>query len=114
MLDFIIWFLAAYGLFNLIVTIWEEISNRRKWTFVAFVNDPKKAEAELRSFLAELPAYKTVPTQIILIFKEADASLKPRLQREFPNIKVEEYIGEKTLEEVFGKEDPGRVVVLDC
>ncbi|WP_041367141.1 hypothetical protein [Natranaerobius thermophilus] len=113
-MEFVLWFLAAYGFLNLIYNIWCDITSRRAWTFVVFVSDPDKAEGELRSFLAECPGYKSLPHKVVLIWNYQDNQLRDQLQREFPGVEFVEYLGDRTLDEVFHDNDPGRIVVLEC
>ena len=112
--EFLLWFLAAYGFLTLVVSLWHDLTNKRSWMIAVFISDPNKAEGELRALLSELPAYKNAPSKVLLIWRDKDKWLKPQIKKEFSGVEVEEYIGERTLEDVFGEKDCGRIVVIDC
>ncbi len=113
-MELALYFLAAYGLLSLILTLWYEFTNRRSWIFVVLISDPAKVEGELRSFLADYPVYKTVPKKVVLIWKNQEYSLRKQLEKEFPGVEFREYMGGHTLEEIFHEQEQGKVVVFEC
>ena len=114
MAEFVLWFFAAYGVLSLALSIWHEVNAKRAWACIVFVSNPEKAEGELRSFLAELPNHSSPPHKIILIWQREENTLRYHLQREFPHVEVEEYVGDRTLSEVFQRDAHGKVIVLEC